>query len=348
VTFTAYLVLTLIEQFNGQRTLYAILHLLNGKRSSQTIQDGFLFKIHHFFGVLKSLSREQIEAIYHNLDQNGWVIVNDKSMIEVTEEGKEALNKYQNQFWISPHLNGWYADEGARLFWKRLSLIVQSVSHLVTHDNRFIPIVNDPAVHLWLKAFIQSYERKLLASDLFSELQALCQGLDEREAILLVYKLSGKGRSGLTIKQLADVLNYDEIEVQINFQATLHHVMDDLREKAHQFPLLGQLVIVIDRKPLTVSTYKTFLLLKQGKSIGDIVKERHLRLSTIQDHIVEIAFLDPLFPVSQFVPKKMYEVIRAVLKQGKVRRLAEIKKQLSDDIDYFHIRLVLAREKGGD
>jgi len=348
MTFTTYLILILIEQFNGQRTLYAILHLLNGKRSSQTIQDGFLFNMHCFFGMLKSLSREQIDVIYHTLAQNGWVILNSKSRIEVTEEGRKALKSYQNQFWLSPHLNGWYADKGAQLFWKRLSLLVQSVSHLVTRDNRFIPIVSDPAVHSWLKVFIQFYEREPLANDLFRELQALCQGLDEREAILLVHKLSGKGWSGLTFKQLAYTLKYDEAEVQMNFQATLHHVTEELREKAQHFPLLRQLVIAEDKQPLTVSTHKTFLLLKQGKSIDDIVKKRHLKLSTIQDHIVEIAFFDPLFPVVQFVPKKMYEKISAVLKQVKERRLAEIKKRLSDDIDYFHIRLVLAREKGGD
>ncbi|GGE38458.1 hypothetical protein GCM10011391_16590 [Pullulanibacillus camelliae] len=348
MTFMTYLVLTLIEHFKGQRSVYAVLHLLNGKRSSQTIQDGFLFAVHPFFGVLKSLSRSRIEAIYAALLQQGYVIQNEKDRVEVTARGQRALREHRDRFWLSPHLSGWYSDEIAQLFWQRLSLLVQSVSHLMYHDNRFIPVINAPAVHTWLKSFLHHYRREHLAKALLSELEQLCQRLDEREALLLVHKMSGKHLSGLTFLQLAEALAHDEAEMQINFQATLHHIVNELREQGELFPILKQLIVAADKKALTASTYQTLLLLKQGKTIPDIAKERRLKCSTIQDHIVEIAFFDPAFPVTQYVPKTTYEAICEALKHVKTRRLADIKRQLPDAIDYFHIRLVLTREKGGD
>jgi uncharacterized protein YpbB len=55
-----------LKQLNGERTIYSIYHLLNGKKSSQTLQDAHLFSLKRYFGILESLTRESFDERFNH------------------------------------------------------------------------------------------------------------------------------------------------------------------------------------------------------------------------------------------------------------------------------------------
>ena len=54
------ILLTIISRIDGERTIYAGLHLLRGKRSGQTLQDVEYYGLKDFFGILPKLTARTI------------------------------------------------------------------------------------------------------------------------------------------------------------------------------------------------------------------------------------------------------------------------------------------------
>ncbi|MEH6907985.1 hypothetical protein V7008_20090, partial [Neobacillus drentensis] len=68
------IILYSIKQLKSERTIYSVYHLLNGKKSSQTIQDAHLFSLKKFFGIYEQLSRESFDEIYQAVVEKNWLI----------------------------------------------------------------------------------------------------------------------------------------------------------------------------------------------------------------------------------------------------------------------------------
>nr|WP_302328499.1 helix-turn-helix domain-containing protein [Salirhabdus salicampi] len=129
--------------------------------------------------------------------------------------------------------------------------------------------------------------------------------------------------------------------------------MKEITRNQTSFPALNQFIPEHQPSlPLTLSTKKTYDMLKQGHGINDLARIRGLKVSTIQDHIVEIAHVDRTFDIRPFISEHIEKQIIAVVERTKTKRLKEIKEALEGNVDYFSIRVVLARaqfqEKGGE
>src|SRR5699024_5363514 len=87
----------------------------------------------------------------------------------------------------------------------------------------------------------------------------------------------------------------------------------------------------------------THRLVKQGLQPDQIATNRQLQITTIYDHIVEIALHDEQFPLESFVSnEKQREVYEAVNRLNSFK-LKDIKEVVSEGISYFHIRLTLTQ-----
>src|SRR3954469_3240333 len=81
------IILYCLKQLKGERTIYSIYHLLNGKKSSQTIQDAHLFSIKKFFRIFESLTRESFEEIITNLVNKQLICLCGNQRYQLTESG---------------------------------------------------------------------------------------------------------------------------------------------------------------------------------------------------------------------------------------------------------------------
>src|SRR6185312_15431493 len=82
---------------------------------------------------------------------------------------------------------------------------------------------------------------------------------------------------------------------------SLHMLLQTISQSSH-FPILTEIIKNIKVSTyLTESTSKTKELFERGMSMQEISQVRHLKMSTIEDHFVEISNNDQSFPMEEFV-----------------------------------------------
>ncbi|UZJ80795.1 helix-turn-helix domain-containing protein [Fictibacillus sp. KU28468] len=333
-----------LKQFNGERSLSGILHLVKGKKTSQTLSDGHLFNLSFLFGVLPSFEREEFEkTISHLIERSLAKRLEDRYII--TEEGDEQLAKLLKD---RPYLfafNGLRYRNAELPFYRLLALYIQALSHSTRNNYDFLPVSRDPVtLYLVKRIFPKQNERQAEADQLYREFLSLLGELPGRHAEIFVLKLSRYGRTGLTNNQAASVLGLPVEDTELIFRSVLHYLLMHAEEGQKFYPVLNKLVNCLEiNDPLTVSAQKTWRLLRSGNSMEQIIMIRKMKKSTIEDHLVEIAIHYPNFSVEPYVTEQEQEKIIAAFEKLQTKKLKRIKESLGDDISYFKIRLVLGR-----
>jgi uncharacterized protein YpbB len=343
------LILYLIKKLNGERTIYSIYHLLKGKKSSQTIQDAHFFKITRCFGIYQAISRELLENTVHHALTNKWIHPLGEQSYQLTEAGENMLQVSRKNTFDLLYLNGWKFNQADRQFWERLSILVQVVSNLVYSEPRYIPIQKNKQTLWWLKSFFKNNRipRNLLGRTLYSELMDCLQKDPNLDPSVLVFRLTGYNKIGLTAQQTAEKLGMEPFRYQLQFINILHYLMGQIQSDDGRYPLMSFLLQdqAAQNEVLTKSTQKTYELHKMGYSLEKIAGLRNLKSSTIEDHIVEIALNIDDFSIDAFVDKELEERILHTARQLESRQLKKI-KTIVPAVNYFEIRLVLAKHEG--
>ncbi|MGM0899935.1 MAG: helix-turn-helix domain-containing protein [Bacillota bacterium] len=267
----------------------------------------------------------------------------------LTEEGERELHEFQKDITMPPRfLEGWRYHHLTTLFWERLSIFVQVSSNLINQNKGFIPIQNKQETQEWLKIFLkrQNTNRYELAEQLYTELTECLQQEKSIDPAVLVLRLTGHNRIGLTSEQAAEKLEMTNPHYQLEFLNILHYMINAVSLTKNAFPLLSSLVQDVQKEvPLTLSTEKTFQLLQKGYLPNEIAAMRNLKMSTIEDHIVEIALHIKEFELNGYVKPDKQKRIMDAAKKTPAKKLKQIRDQV-DDVNYFEIRLVLARNGG--
>jgi uncharacterized protein YpbB len=335
------IILNCLKQLNRERTIYSVYHLLNGKKSSQTIQDAHLFSLKKYFGIYEHLTRDAFDEIYHMMEAKKWLISDGEQRYSLTTSGMELLDNHQ----MPKYIYGWSYHQIANLFWGRLSLFIQVVSNLSFGEARYIPIQKDKEVHIWIKSVLRDIpiSRKELGSITYLELMECFNGAKDIDPALLVFRLTGFQSIGLTHAQAAKQLNLNLHDYHIGFINTLHFLIQKISESGTHFKILPCLIKdLIQADELTLSSRKTQKLLNLGYTLEKISNIRNLKLSTIEDHLVELALNVEDFSLETYVDKELMKRILEISRQKGTKQLKVIREEAAD-ATYFQIRLVIAK-----
>lgn len=330
-----------LKKLNGERTMYSIYHLLNGKKSSQTIQDAHLFSLKRFFGIYDTLSRKSFERLIHLLAENQWIDNCGEQRWVLTPKGELCLNNID----LPKYLDGWDYHSYSLVFWERLSLFIQVASNFVYEETKYIPIQKNPDVHIWMKSILRQIPvpKQTLGSTVYSELVDCFFDASDIDPSVMIFRLTGYQQIGLTPGQTATKLNLDMHDYEIEFINIIHYLLQKIYQDYKRFPILS--FIIRDFKQndeLTISSRKTWKLLKQGLTLEEIAQLRRLKLSTIEDHFVEFALHSDEFSIDDYVDKALQNAILHFARQSATRQLKLIKDKVNT-ASYFQIRLVLAK-----
>ncbi|MFC0472937.1 helix-turn-helix domain-containing protein [Halalkalibacter kiskunsagensis] len=342
------IVATILDYFKESRSIYGIFHLLKGKKSAQTIQDGAFFGVLSYFGLFPSLKRHELEKDINHLILNGQAYWVEQDKAVLTNDGKEKLTQFQMENQYLSDLSGWQYHSYSEEFWLRICLYVQVITHIVSGNHQFYPITHQSSVQQWVKKHLpkSNDEREEKRNHIFHELYVFLSRCSDLQATIFVQQLSGENRVGLTKLQLAEQLRMDEITINLYHLSTVHRLLYELNNKKDTYEHLSLFDIGL-KKPivLTESARQTFQLFQKGHSIEEISRIRLLKQNTIEDHIVEIAILHPQFSIRPFVNKELEDHIFKLADKLQTSRLRELKEQLGSEVSFFVIRLVLARKK---
>lgn len=333
-------ILYCLKQLNNERTIYSIYHLLNGKKSSQTIQDAHLFSLKEFFGVYETLTREDFEQITEDLFKKNLIDGCGEQRYQLTVSGLEHLENTS----MDHYLNGWNFHSFTTLFWERLSFLIQVTSNLVYEEAKYIPIQKNKDVHNWLKSLLTEIQvpRHELGSILYSEILDCLNGAEDLDPAILVFRLTGFQQIGLTALQAARKVKMLIHDYQLEFINTLHYLIQRIKDSS-SFNILTFLLKGLEKDDeLTISARKTWNFLMQGNPPGKIADLRNLKLSTIEDHLVEFALHLPNFSIDPYVDKELQTKVIEISRSIGTRQLKRIKDELKA-VTYLQIRLVLAK-----
>ena len=109
----------------------------------------------------------------------------------VTEYGENLLEKALAHQPIPAFLNGWKYQRKANVFWERLSLSVQVISHLQNNESKYMPIQRKAENLIWIKHFLKQNKlsRENLGLQLYSELVTILESDASIEPELLVHEV---------------------------------------------------------------------------------------------------------------------------------------------------------------
>ncbi|PLS16384.1 RQC domain-containing protein [Bacillus sp. M6-12] len=342
-------ILHCIDKFDGQRSIFGIYHLLKGKKSSQTIQDGQLFGVSVFFALFPDVARMNVEAAVQGLQKAGYIKkLGAEHHYQATVSGKDSLEQFYLENPLPADLDGWQFHSFTAVFWERFTLLVQALSNIVHGVKSFYPIQKNLNIQQWVKVFLknENKDRSDLAVTLYEELVLLLEKRQPAERDIFVMKLTGSRRTGYTNEQIGRMLGIQPSDVRFLFAGTLHYIIKTVLANQDSYPLVSSLVRDLagtEEMPLTNSAKVTLKYIKAGRQLSEIAQIRRLKISTIEDHIVEIALCYKDFSIEPYVPEGLETAITKIAEKLGTKQLKEIKQHLKSTASYFQIRLVLAK-----
>ncbi|MBE3568611.1 MAG: helix-turn-helix domain-containing protein [Bacillales bacterium] len=334
-----------LEKIHGERTVYSIFHILKGKKSLQSIQDVHFYELTKWFSTVPYMNRSDFEKEIQQLCDQQWCHLENGGRAFLLPKGKSELEEFWTKNPALPYLDGWPLHSMASVFWKRLNLLVQTVSHLIHQESIFYPAERNEQVQNWVKKWLLG--RKVNRADtgvqLYRELYELLQSEKTEDPRLLVFRLSGYERIGKTAAQTAKQLGMDEPEYWLRFTHLIHFMIHSALHHPKKFPILYEMLLDLHQPViLTKSARKTYDLFQRGLSVEQIANVRRLKRNTIEDHLVEIALNVPDFSIDSFIEKDEFEAFKKAAKTLTSKKLKDIKAILPH-LSYFQIRLVLAK-----
>ncbi|SDD46653.1 Uncharacterized protein YpbB [Terribacillus halophilus] len=316
------------QPIRKERSAASIYHLLQGKRSAQTLQDAHMYGLTHLFGIYPKLSRQLF-------DQVAASVMNE-------------AERYENQ--DIPYFEGMTYQTQTESFLYRLLLLIQLLSNHVREEKRYIPVTDNPAVKHWIKQWYRQEQHRLddWRNAIYKELYDLLGKLPPLQAALFVDRLTGYQHIGLTPGQLAGKYNIHETDVLLYQTSTVHHLLHHAENKAAIFPYLAALTNqpVHKTRTITSTAQKTRTMLERGLTLDQIAAVRGLTENTIKDHIVEMAWLDGEELSRRFLSDTDASIILECAAGAGTKKLKQIHALLDGKYNYFQIRLALALRRG--
>lgn len=334
------LLLKIMKQLNGDRTIYAGLHLLRGKRSGQTLQDVDTYQLKSFFGILPKLRIERYDEAVEQLKKCGFIITDEQSFVHLTDKGHDAARRLRVF-----HFNGWDYRGREHIYFGRLSLVVQTVSNFSMGEKQFMPIQKDADIQRFVKQLLykQPISEQAFALVLKGELHHALEEskMTDVQKVIFTHRLGGHNYTGWTWDQLADMLQQSVSSIYLNFIESLHLFLNAVEDMSGKAILHKMLYGIKMQSYLTDSSRKTQSYFQNGFSMEEISVMRNLKLSTIEDHFVEFMVNDRNFPLEQFVSKSDQQLVLEKMDELGTKRLRLIKEQFPA-LSYFQLRLILS------
>lgn len=214
------------------------------------------------------------------------------------------------------------------------------------------------------KVFQRIQKRKAKVSEdnsLFAILKALRKTISEREMVppYIIFADSTLREMSeyypcdeeamLSIKGIGEtkLKKYGEEFLQVILDYVKEHNLKGMSGKLNQ-DNESEIEVAIDEnkeKDETPSHAITLNMFKEGKTLHEIAKERSLKFTTIEDHIVRCALEGMDVDLDSFIPKEYEDAIIEAIEKAGAEKLKPIKELLPEEVSYTAIKAVLCKVK---
>lgn len=335
------ILMRIFATYENERTISAAFHIVQGKRSGTTIQDVGLYKLFAYFGILKKFPRQTFDHIVNEMQQQQLIEVYENGFFAVLPNGKQLANEP-----FTYYFDGWHFRGNEHIFFARLSLVIQALSYQAEGYKSFAPMTRDEEVQQFSRKFLtfHQFHKTPLQQPFLQELLSCLEEaqLSELQREIFTKRLHGAKVFGYTWSQLAEQHEVDLLSCQLYFISALHTMLHYIEQ--HSLPMLQQLMHGVKvTNVLTDSTQYTADLFMKGHSLEEIAHIRRLKMSTIEDHIVEFAMYEPTLNIEYFISQNDCQQVLATVDNYMTKKL-KVLKEAVPHLTYFQIKLALTKE----
>ncbi|MBM7688688.1 hypothetical protein BCR24_08860 [Enterococcus ureilyticus] len=310
-------------------TLY---HLLKGKRTSSVLLYGFLYENLRFFQFTPDLSESKFNQLITRLIEQKLLYQTSDDKVQITAQGEMLVQAADKDFSQIDNYRFGKTDEA---IWRLLQFTVQVVSHLSYVNKDYIPLEQSPLYQKQVKMYIKSMPKSLLIKNVKEEWHYIFSCLGREDANFFAQQFSGYERTGKASFQLMES-RQKAFEQFLIKKAKLHHllfVMEQLPERSFLKRLVAPLINQNENKSMA----ETRMYLKTESSLEILAQQRGIKVSTIKDHLMELALTND-FPFERFISNKTGRILAEQSKPYQEWEYRTI-KNIFPELDYFEFRL---------
>ncbi|RRK10990.1 hypothetical protein D1831_04735 [Lactiplantibacillus garii] len=321
------------------RRAKGIFNVLRGRRTVSTLFAGLTYGCLDQLDSWHGVPLETFLATTTKLVTAGDLTSPEAGYYQLTAQGmvhQRALKKERYQ----PVASVTFQTVAVRRFAALSQLALQVVSEAAHHENRYYPVTTDPGVQATVKAWFRRYRGPELAPTIFAALKAFLTTLPDELARIFVQSLTGYQFPGQTDAQLAAQFNREPVELLvIRRDLTCRWIV--WLQHHPQDPLWALLAPLVKASPVSDSAQQTLQEFLRGGDLAAIAQRRKLKLSTVREHLLEVAILTPEFPFDQLLsPALITQLTTVFADQPDLTswRFDQVQR-VAPQLDFFYFRL---------
>lgn len=273
------------------RRIRVVENVLKNKRTVANLFWAKTYDLLPWLGADPHLSRADYEQSLHEWREQR-LLKDDPVMLQLTPAGvKVKQNWLQNHY--QPHFFDYYWVANPIRLARRTLLAIQTLSELAAHNTRYAPLAVDMEDLLAVKKWVVGLDRSVISTIGHQCLQfatALAR-IDPRLADLFSSQLVGHQISGIPAQQEARTLGVDTSELFLMNRDLWLAFGWWLLTKPGQLTTLMRPLLHPNALPASAS--QTLSAFKAGQTVETISARRHLKVSTIREHLLAAAILTP-------------------------------------------------------
>lgn len=312
-----------------------IRQILSNKKTSSSLYWGMRYQLLDYLNVIPTLNTEKFNMAIKKLIQKDLLIHNDNELL-LSEKGIEMKNKFDECHYKLDHPELFLKINYS--LWNALMLLMIQVSSEYSYQNKkYYVASNNLQAQFLVKQWINKFDFEQLRTEVKDCLMAFLKQQDELKADIFSQKLIGHDYSGLSNDQIAHHYNLNTLDVDIIFHDLAVQFAYFILSKKDHLSLLVQKSMLSGIFSDTIKQTKE--LFDSGLSLKQIVTERKLKISTIQEHIEILAIIEKNFPYNKFINENEVEYLDN-LYQGNIDKW-QFNKMNEDEmnISFFKFRL---------
>ncbi|MHA8263015.1 YpbB family protein [Lactobacillaceae bacterium Melli_B3] len=327
------------------RRIRTIENVLLKNKTTSTLFGGMCYGILGFYGLGKNIDSTRTDQLLRKLIQANLVQVVEKQnqhQYLLTTAGTDWVHKQINHFEIPLTLQNNINYDLLR-FRSQFLFAVQTVSEFSYQNANYSPMFNDIDAQQQIKRWFHRHKDAQLGDQFRDLLTTFLSQLPDSAAQFFASALNGHQITGLTETQRASTFRFDSSLGDVFDMVLFNRLITFLLTHRNRYPSGCQLVDSAKRSLISDSaatTYRDYLNYDHP-NLDLIAAHRRLKVSTVKDHLYEVAMLLPLDNVqlTQFVSTQAIKILDSIY-AGDVSDWSYDKDLLdSHHIDFFDYRM---------
>lgn len=287
-------------------------NLLVGKKTVATIYWSLRYQLLGYLGLGRYLGIIKLD--FGNLVKQHLVQSKDNQTYTLTERGLKLKTKFLKQH----SLFNWQHNFQKINFMKfkaRILLFIQVISEYQHHQRKYYPVDVPDSEMNFVKNYFNKIDKATVSHILKKELFEFLGGIKNKQsADLFANELVGFQNNGKTLFQLSSEFDEPLISVYLDDLEMISKLIDFIKNNQSN-SILAPLLNGLKRPIISESALLTLKQYLVSHNLVKVAKIRHLKESTISEHLLEVAIYFPLnkFPYTDFINLELIEKLKGQL-----------------------------------